>query len=273
MTTPGDGHPPAGSGASQAELPPAEATAHIEMKILSKRISLQLTVSSGLAGARELLPIAHGLTQIASDIACSESEASGKPVSCKAGCGACCRQLIPISQPEAHQLRMLVGAMPDARRSEIERRFDDALSQLQQAGMLEPLRNAELWSRLNPVEYGDTYFRLGIPCPFLEDESCSIHEARPMTCRAFSVTSPAENCRNPGPDNIVPVKHPLPRPLDAFGRAITGEPEDSPAPWVPLVLALDYARNVPEPVPEYTGPQLLRAVFEAMTGTDVPERD
>ena len=271
MTTPGDGHPPAGSGASQAEPSPGEATANIEMKILSKRISLQLTVSSGLARARELLPIAHGLTQIASDIACSESEASGKPVSCKAGCGACCRQLIPISQPEAHQLRMLVGAMPDARRSEIERRFDDALSQLQQAGMLEPLRNAELWSRLNPVEYGDTYFRLGIPCPFLEDESCSIHEARPMTCRAFSVTSPAENCRNPGPDNIVPVKHPLPRPLDAFGRAITGAPEDSPAPWVPLVLALDYASSVPEPEAEHTGPHLLRAVVEAMTGTDLAE--
>ena len=273
MTTPGDLRPPAGSGTPpQVEPPSGEVTANIEMTILSKRISLQLTVGSGLASARELLPIAHGLTQIASDIACNESEASGKPVSCKAGCGACCRQLIPITQPEAHQLRAVVGAMPDARRIEVERRFDDALSRLQQADMLEPLHSAERWSKLNPVEFGDTYFRLGIACPFLEHESCSIHDVRPMTCRAFSVTSPAENCRNPGPDNIVPVKHPLPRPLDAFGRAITGAGEGTPAPWVPLVLALDYARSVPEQAPEYTGPELLRAVFEAMTGTDVPER-
>ena len=241
------------------------------MKILSKRISLQLTVNSGLTGARALLPIAHALTQIASDVACSDSEANGKPVSCKAGCGACCRQLIPITQPEARQLRALVAAMPDARRIEVERRFEDASLQLQQADMLDPLRSAELWSRLNPVEYGDRYFRLGIACPLLEHESCSIHEARPMTCRAFSVTSPAENCRNPGPDNIVPVKHPLPRPLDAFGRAIVGAPEGTPAPWVPLVLALDFARNVPEPEPEHSGPQLLRAVFEAMTGTDLSD--
>ena len=56
---------------------PGEVTANIEMTILSKRISLQLTVDSGPTRARELLPIAHGLTQIASDIACSESEASG----------------------------------------------------------------------------------------------------------------------------------------------------------------------------------------------------
>lgn len=262
MTTSGDSR-------SQSERPSGEVAANIEMTILSRRISLQLTVSDGPIRARELLPMAHGLTQIASDIACAESDASGKPVSCKAGCGACCRQLIPISQTEAHHLRAVVGAMPDARRMDIERRFDEALSQLQQADMLAPLRSAEHWSKLNPVEFGATYFRLGIPCPFLEDESCSIHEVRPMTCRAFSVTSPAQNCSDPRPDTIVPVQHPLPRPLDAFGRAIAGAAEGTPVPWVPLVLALDYARNVPEPPPEYSGPSLLRAVFDAMTGTEV----
>jgi Fe-S-cluster containining protein len=271
MTTSGDSRPAAGTATPSQAEPPAEITANIEMTILSRRIALQLTVNAGPTRARELLPIAHGLTQIASDIACSESEANGKPVSCKAGCGACCRQLIPVTQTEAHHLRAVVGAMPDARRRDLERRFDDAVSQLQQADMLEPLRSAELWSKLNPVEFGDRYFRLGIACPFLEHESCSIHEARPMTCRAFSVTSPAGNCRNPGPDNIVPVEHPLPRPLDAFGRVVTGAAEGTPAPWVPLVLALDYASSVPEPAPEHTGPQLLRAVLEAMTGSALPE--
>lgn len=272
MTTSSDSRPPPGSEApSQPEDSPGEVTANIEMKILSKRISLQLTVSSGLTSARELLPIAHGLTQMASDIACSESEANGKPVSCRAGCGACCRQLVPITQPEAHQLRAVVAALPESRRIEVEQRFDDALLRLQQADMLDRLRSAELWSGVNPVEFGDKYFHLGIACPFLENESCSIHEARPMTCRAFSVTSPAENCRNPSPDTIVPLKHPLPRPLEAFGRAIVGAPEGTPTPWVPLVLALDFARSVAEPAPEYTGPELLRAVFEAMTGTDVSE--
>ena len=138
--------------------------------------------------------------------------------------------------------------------------------------MLGKLQNAELWSAVNPVEFAGEYFRLGIPCPFLENESCSIHEARPMTCRSFSVTSPAENCRNPTPDNIVMLKHPLPRPVEAFGRAIVGAPEGTATPWVPLVLALDYARSVPEPSPEHTGPQLLRAVLEAMTGTELPEQ-
>ena len=272
MTTPGEPQaPPAADAPSTSQGQPGEVTANVGMKILSRRISLQLTVSSGLVRARELLPIAHGLTQMASDIASSESEASGKPVSCKAGCGACCRQLVPIAQPEAHHLRAVVGAMPEPRRKEVERRFDRALSQLQAADMLDRLRSAEGWSGVNPVEFADDYFHLGIACPFLENESCSIHDARPMTCRAFSVTSPAEHCRHPTPDTIVPLKHPLPRPLDAFGRAIVGAPEGTPTPWVPLVLALDYARSVPEPPPQHAGPELLRAVFEAMTGTDVSE--
>ncbi len=271
MTTPRDSLSATGSNTPPPDAQPGEVTANIEMKVLSKRISLQLTVSSGLTGARELLPIAHGLTQMASEIASSESEAAGKPVSCRAGCGACCRQLVPITQPEAHQLRALVAAMPVARRMEIQQRFDSAMSQLQQANVLDTLRSGEHWSTLNPVEFADRYFHLGIACPFLENESCSIHEARPMTCRAFSVTSPAENCRNPTPANIVVLKHPLPRPVEAFGRAIVGAPAGTPTPWVPLVLALDYARSVPEPAARHTGPELLQAVFEAMTGADLPE--
>ena len=270
MTTSRDSHPTSAREApSQVEGRADAVTAKIEITILSKRISLVLTVSSGLARARELLPIAHGLTQMASDIASSESEVNGKPVSCKAGCGACCRQLVPITQPEAHQLRAVVRAMPEPRQIEIQERFEAALSQLQAANMLEQLQSTERWGAVNPVEFAGDYFRLGIACPFLENESCSIHEARPMTCRSFSVTSPAENCRNPSLDNIAMLKHPLPRPVEAFGRAIVGAPEGAPTPWVPLVLALDYARSVPEPAPEYTGPQLLQAVFEAMTGTEI----
>jgi Fe-S-cluster containining protein len=36
-----------------------------------------------------------------------------------------------------------------------------------------------------------------MPCPFLEDESCSIHPDRPLVCREYLVTSPAELCAGP----------------------------------------------------------------------------
>ena len=248
-----------------------DVTAMVELQILEKRISLQLTVNSGLTTARDLLPIAQGLTQIASELASLESEANGKPVSCRAGCGACCRQLVPITQPEAHQLRALLSAMPETAQLEIKRRFADASSKLREADMLQTLSNGELWSHVKPTEFADAYFRLGIACPFLENESCSIHQARPMVCRAYSVTSPAENCQNPTPGNIVMLQHPLPRPSEAFSRAMVGAAEGTSTPWVPLILALDYASSSSEPAAQYTGPHLLSALLEAMTGAEMPE--
>jgi NADH:ubiquinone oxidoreductase subunit D len=54
------------------------------------------------------------------------ARASGATVSCKKGCGACCRQLVPVSEIEARQLKELVEQMPEPRRSEIWARFERA---------------------------------------------------------------------------------------------------------------------------------------------------
>ena len=41
---------------------------------------------------------------------------------------------------------------------------------------------------------GAAWFGLGVACPFLEDESCGIHENRPLVCREYQVTSPSAVC-------------------------------------------------------------------------------
>ena len=47
-------------------------------------------------------------------VAVEDAVAEGETISCKKGCGACCRQLVPISQVEARRIRDLVEAMPEA---------------------------------------------------------------------------------------------------------------------------------------------------------------
>ena len=49
---------------------------------------------------------------------------------------------------------------------------------------------------------GREYFQLGIPCPFLEEESCSIYHDRPITCREYLVTSPPAALRIFPPQKI-----------------------------------------------------------------------
>ena len=50
--------------------------------------------------------------------------------SSNATCGACCRQLVPISALEARELVRLVDRMPEPRRSVLRQRFNDALRRL-----------------------------------------------------------------------------------------------------------------------------------------------
>jgi Fe-S-cluster containining protein len=78
------------------------------------------------------------------------------------------------------------------------------------------------------------YFRLRIACPFLEDESCSIHPERPLVCRQHLVTSPSKQCSNPVPENITRVVLGA-NVSDALKRIERRDPSQSQA--VPLTLA------------------------------------
>ena len=80
---------------------------------------------------------------------------------------------------------------------------------------------------------------LGIPCPFLEDESCSIHPARPLVCREYLVTSPAELCAGPAQEGVTPV--PVPK-LSMAARRLQEDGED----WFPLATLLAWARTRPK---------------------------
>ena len=87
------------------------------------------------------------------------------------------------------------------------------------------------------------YFDLQIACPFLENESCSIHVDRPSICREYHVTSPAERCSRvyqESIDAIVPDVRMGPMLMKA-GVEVAGLPKNQ----VPIVLALGVWRTLP----------------------------
>jgi len=191
-------------------------------------------------------------------MAADKVQSEGLKISCRAGCGACCRQLAPVAESEAVYLAELVAAMPPERQEVVRARFRDALAALGEP-FLERLRdpvNTETMEKRRRM--GGEYFQRGVPCPFLEDESCSIHPNRPMSCREYLVTSPAENCRNPGPDTIrmTPLPLKLSQILYCFGDGVGNEATR----WAPLVLSLEWAesRRRPDTEKQFSGPQLFK---------------
>lgn len=238
------------------------ATAEVSLRIAGRPLHLRVSVPAAPVRRRALLPLFRQLADAVVDFAVEDAELAGERVSCTQGCGACCRQLVPITEPEAHALRQLLDEMPPARRAALEDRFADARRRLEDAGLLETLLAPATGTRKagDLRELGLRYFALGIPCPFLEDESCSIHPDRPIACREYLVTSPAGNCAQPSAEGIRMV-HISGKVSAAVSRA--GSADNDPVRWVPLVVAPEWAsrNNEEAAVP---GRPLLESFFRRL---------
>ena len=195
---------------SGSPAPPEHLSAHGVLNVAGMRVEFNLTVPKAPVGPAAVLPVLQTLwTTIEADLV-EGVERQGRRISCGPSCGACCRQLVPISRIEARHLADLVEALPEPRRSAVRERFAEALRRLEEAGLLETLRRPESLGPDDRSPLGMAYFRLGIPCPFLEQESCSIHADRPLACREYLVTSPAENCAQSDPrEDIEGVSMPV----------------------------------------------------------------
>jgi Fe-S-cluster containining protein len=237
--------------------------ATVDLAVGEYRLQATVSVPAGPTSLRTMLPVVQSLADGLVSIGERAVQDKGKTVSCKKGCGACCRQLVPITEVEARRLADLVKEMPEPRRTQIQARFAEARRRLQESGMLQRLLHRTGWSGEEFQRIGLEYFYLGIPCPFLEEESCSIHPDRPITCREYLVTSPAENCCRPTARNIdwVPLAVKLWRELARFDKVEPGSPYLR---WVPLILIPEWAEEHPDDLPPRPGPEWLRELFERL---------
>jgi Fe-S-cluster containining protein len=200
-----------------------------------------------------------------------DAEAGGAAISCRRGCGACCRQLVPLSEIEIESIRRLVEALPEPRRMTVIGRFEHALQRLADAGLLESLRMPERVTREEVLSLGTAYFQQGIACPFLEDDACSIHADRPLACREYLVTSPPADCAKPSPETIRCVSVPA-KVSRAVRHLDTGRANPS-ATWIPMILALDWQRDDRPDAEPPPGTVSIALVFERLTGKTIPRPD
>lgn len=216
-----------------------------------------------------LLPALHAIDNAAIGHAVRKTEASGAAVSCAKGCSACCRaQPVPVTPPEAFALLALVEAMPSARRTEVEARFADRTRRLQDAGLANAFleRDPDLTAHA-ARDFATNYFQLGLFCPFLEDDACSIHPQRPFVCRQYLVTSDPALCTDPfvNPVAVIPMPLRAASAMLAVSQAALGGDQHT----VPLTLALEYARRHRESLSrQFDAEPLLRAWLCALVNQD-----
>jgi Fe-S-cluster containining protein len=236
----------------------ATSTATLRLKVGDLRIAHPITVPNGPVAATAVLPALQGLVN-----AVVGAAEAGKDISCRKGCGACCRQLVPISRTEGEALLALVAAMPQERRDAVQARFAAAETAITAAGLAEHGGCSDRESARSDRALSVAYFALGLPCPFLEDESCSIHLDRPLVCREYLVTSPAELCAGPKQDGVTPV--PVPK-LSLAARRLQDESET----WFPLALLMAWSRKPRTPAKPRPGTEWVQRFLRGLTGSAPP---
>lgn len=192
------------------------------LQIGSEVLEFSGSLPEGACAVVELMPLVLSVGQGILD-ALERQGLGGRKISCGPGCGACCRQLVPVSRTEGDYLRQVVipGLDPDHRQRVLDR-VEEARSKIGEAGLRDELDALPVEKDAEKRQAaGLRYFWLGLACPFLEDESCSIHAMRPLACREYLVTSPARCCSEPSEGGVEMFRFPL-KPSHALIRRNAG---------------------------------------------------
>lgn len=179
----------------------------------------------------------------------------GAEITCRAGCSACCRQLVVVSPLEAHALAEFVAERPE---------LAEQLHASHSAWRASLVSVPELHARMNRFVESEgyvsgpeggalelAYWEAQQPCPFLQNDRCSVYPVRPFACREHHVVSDPALCAV-DPDAVTPADTRLEFRAVAnyVGTACFALPDR----LIPLPMALEYgaeragerARVVPE---------------------------
>jgi Fe-S-cluster containining protein len=260
--------------------PPETVSVEFSLGVAEGVITATAIVPAGHTTLTQILPVLQALDDSIIHSVAAANEEAGHPVSCKAGCGACCRQLVPISIFEAEALADWIHSQPETAQQQLANRFHQTLLALSASGILDRLVNMGQEDWRNDTEVNQQmcidYLYQRIPCPFLVDESCSIHPIRPLICREYLVTSPAANCSDPGVLKISPVR--LPVKLFPALNQIGAELEHDVRGWIPLVFLFAWMKANAHPGNRVSGPgpsvlyEVVRRIAQPQSESQSPEQ-
>jgi Fe-S-cluster containining protein len=238
---------------------------HISLKTPAGELSTSVEVPLNLVPITAIVPLTRRLGEEATALEQAQIQDAGQQISCRKGCAACCRMLVPVSPPEAFALKALVEALPDERRQVLLDKLSRARARLEQTGLLARLTAlAETGRPLSDEEMepiNRDYYALRMACPFLEQESCSIYENRPAACRELLVTTPADLCNDLLNNPIQPL--PAPLRVGTVLALLWSELKETPPTLIPLPMALDWAdRHAEEEQGRWRGADLLEHMLD-----------
>lgn len=223
------------------------AVEHFEISLQtpSGEVSTAVGVPTSFVPVTAILPLMRSLGEEVQSLELGQVRETGLTVSCHKGCAACCRMLVPISPPEAFALANSIDRLNPSERERLLSKIDLAQQRLARAGVLQQL--SALAESSDPISdesiepVNRAYYALRMPCPFLDNEVCSIYEDRPAACRELAVTSPATDCQDMTNRTIRPV--PVAVRISTALSLLWADLTATTPKLIPLPLAIDWAKR------------------------------
>jgi Fe-S-cluster containining protein len=244
---------------------PTGLIASVQLPVFGRAVQMEFHMPAGVVRPEKMLPVFRSLTDALVQTAGDAVREQDLAVSCQKGCAACCRKLVPISKLEARRIGELVQELSEPMRSEVRARFDAARRRLEEAGLLDELTRLDQLTDDECWVVGLSYFRHWIACPFLEREACVIYSERPLACREYAVTSPAENCFPESAAETVDRLN-LPCSVSSALASVGDTPTERRTEWVPLILATAWADSHADEAAPREALELLREVLDNLAG-------
>jgi Fe-S-cluster containining protein/agmatine/peptidylarginine deiminase len=230
----------------------------LSLNVGGYRIKADVSIPPGRLRAQDMLPVYRQISDAVTQAVVAREQQAGETISCHKGCSACCKRLyVEVTEAEAYRLHDVVRALPARHRRRVESRFAFIRERLMTAGMYEDVMALQVKDEARP-RLGADYFELWIECPFLEDDACSIYQERPLACREYLVTSPANECERPQHGMVQRVS--FPNSAIGYAMRMTQYTSDD-ARLVPLALLPSWIEQNPEPVQTADGVELLMRAF------------
>lgn len=177
---------PRQAGVEYADLPPG--------LVESRGIGIGFVPGEGVVA--ELVPMARELMDLMVSDAVNGAIKSGQKIACRKGCHAeCCRFLVSVSVPEAIAMASETAMLAANER----RRIVDSCRTF--AEQIQYRMSRDDFAANGSVGRNDLtswYYKQGLPCPFLEEDCCSIYEWRPIVCRECIVVGSPDVCKSGG---------------------------------------------------------------------------
>lgn len=211
----------------------------LEIDIDGEMIQFQIGVTDGQMTLADIVPLAHTVADKIIDVTVAKIESDGDKIPCGRRCAACCSYLVPVSVPEAFWLPKQIFTGPAPQRRKMMRACLLASRHILKHQPPELFISQKPESLQGPSEVNlisNWYKNLKLQCPFLDNQICTIYQARPLACKEHMVTGSAKACKGEHEKaQVVEIPVPMTDVLAHFAAEIEEtEPETV---IMPLLLA------------------------------------